>query len=154
MESQADAAPVEFGGITPILNVASLPVSLAFYIGQLGFELAWQAGSDFAQVGRGKVALMLCVGGQGRPGTWAYAGISDADAYYRELMSRGVAVRHPPTNYPWGARELQVQDPDGHVLRFGSDATDEPCGTWCDTDGRLWMPQADGSWQEVAAGAG
>ncbi|HSH17195.1 MAG TPA: VOC family protein [Verrucomicrobiae bacterium] len=37
-----------------------------------------------------------------------------------ELTARGVAIRHPPTNYPW-ALEMHVEDPDGNVIRFGSD---------------------------------
>ena len=57
-------------------------------------------------------------------------------------------MRHPPTNYPWGARELQVTDPDGHVLRFGSDAVPgEPLGDWLDGDGVRWVPQPDGTWR-------
>ena len=46
--------------------------------------------------------------------------------------------------------QLQVADPDGHVLRFGSDATDAPVGAWRDGQGRLWFPQSDGSWREEA----
>ncbi|HMI58717.1 MAG TPA: hypothetical protein VK511_11740, partial [Gemmatimonadaceae bacterium] len=57
-------------------------------------------------------------------------------------------LRFPPTNYPWGSRECQVSDPDGHVLRFGADLkTGEPMGAWMDGEGRKWMPKADGGWQ-------
>lgn len=136
-----------FGGVTPILRVSDIEVSLAFYIASLGFALQFREGQDFAAVFRGDVALMLCQGDQGKPGMWVYVGISDADAYHQELLMRGVAIRQPPTNYPWGAREMQVQDPDGHVLRFGSDATDEAIGPWRDGQGRVWLPQGDGVWK-------
>jgi uncharacterized glyoxalase superfamily protein PhnB len=35
----------------------------------------------------------------------------------------GAIIRQPPTNFPWGVREMNVEDPDGHRLRIGSDAT-------------------------------
>lgn len=137
---------LRFGGVTPILRVSDLAASLAYYIDQLGFEFRWRDGSNFAAVGRQDVNLMLCQGDQGQTGSWVYVGISDADAYHQELLARGVAIRHPPTNYPWLARELQVEDPDGHVLRFASEATDNHWGPFRDGEGRLWFPQADGGW--------
>lgn len=136
-----------FGGVTPILRVADLKASLAFYVDALGFTVDWSYLDGFAQVRRGAVALMLCEGDQGQSGTWVYCGVSDADAFYAELCAKQVAVRHPPTNYPWRARELQIADPDGHVLRFASDATDEPFGPWRDGSGTLWHPQPDGGWK-------
>jgi hypothetical protein len=43
-----------------------------------------------------------------------------------------------PTNHAW-ALEMQVLDPDGNVLRFGSDPKpDEPLGSWMDMEGKLW----------------
>ena len=111
---------VTFGRSTPIFRVADLDTSLAYYTGVLGFELDWRE-RGFAQVRRGEAPLMLGHGEQGHVGSWAYVGVSDADALHAELQHRGAIVRHPPTNYPWGARELQA---DVHVTetderRFG-----------------------------------
>jgi hypothetical protein len=36
------------------------------------------------------------------------------------LQLKGVTIRQAPTNYPWDL-EIHVEDPDGHVLRMGSD---------------------------------
>jgi predicted enzyme related to lactoylglutathione lyase len=36
------------------------------------------------------------------------------------LKARGVKILLEPTNFPW-ALEFQVEDPDGNVLRFGSE---------------------------------
>ncbi|HZF67112.1 MAG TPA: glyoxalase superfamily protein [Gemmatirosa sp.] len=155
--SERDPAPprgsdASVGCTTPILRVANLDASLAYYASALGFSLAWRHG-DFAQVARGEAALMLCEGDQGHPGTWVYVGVSDADALDRELRHRGAMIRSGPTNYPWGARELHVRDPDGHVLRFGSDAAPgAACGDWLDGTGRWWSPQPDGSWRQVERG--
>ena len=139
-------SPITFGRCTPILRIADLDTSLAYYTGVLGFHLEWRD-RGFAQVTRDEATLMLSQGDQGHPGCWVYVGVSDADALHAELQSRGALVRHPPSNYPWGARELHVTDPDGHVLRFGSEAVEgEPIGDWLDGDGVRWIPQADGSW--------
>jgi hypothetical protein len=39
---------------------------------------------------------------------------------YEEYTAKGATILHPPENYAW-ALEMRVGDPDGHVLRFGSD---------------------------------
>jgi|SRR5437879_10626387 len=39
--------------------------------------------------------------------------VRDVDATYRELVGRGVAVTQPPTDQPWGLREMYLSDPDG-----------------------------------------
>jgi catechol 2,3-dioxygenase-like lactoylglutathione lyase family enzyme len=134
------------GGATPILRVADLDASLRYYIDVLGFALQWRW-DPLASVVRGSASLMLSEGDQGQPGTWVWIGVSDADALHEELEARGALIRHPPTNYPW-ARELQVADPDGHVLRMGSDA-DAPTGEWLDGRGVRWAPQPDGTWKEA-----
>jgi catechol 2,3-dioxygenase-like lactoylglutathione lyase family enzyme len=140
---------VEFGGVTPIFRVASLDASLAYYLDVLGFSLQWRNGS-VASVRRGRASLMLSEGDQGHPGTWVWLAVSDADALHEELRGRGAVIRHPPTNYPWGSRELHVTDPDGHVLRLGSDnRAGEPIGEWLDGDGVRWLPQPDGSWRSA-----
>lgn len=36
------------------------------------------------------------------------------------VLRVGVPVRMPPTNYPW-ALEMHLEDPDGNVLRLGSE---------------------------------
>lgn len=145
--SAAPSAPVEFGGVTPILRVASLEASLAYYVEALGFEVQWRV-VGFASVRRGKASLMLCEDDQGHAGTWVWIGVEDADALQDELRARGAVIRHPPTNYPWGSRELHVTDPDGHVLRLGADLKEgEPFGEWIDGEGRRWLPEADGGWK-------
>jgi uncharacterized glyoxalase superfamily protein PhnB len=44
----------------------------------------------------------------------------DVDKLYKEFRSHKALIRMPPTDMPWGLRELHVSDPDGNVLRFGS----------------------------------
>ena len=138
--------PVHFGGETPILRVADFDASVSYYVGVLGFTLEWQHGK-FGAVRRDDASLMLCEGSQGNPGTWVWFAVGDADALHREYVASGARIRHEPRNFPWGSRELHVFDPDGHVLRLGSDADeDAPLGDWLDEDGVEWHPGPDGRW--------
>ena len=123
--TDADDAAVEC--IVPILRVASLPVSLRYYVEVLGFRPDWgnQDGSHMASVSRNGHAIMLCEGEQGQPGTWIWIGVEDIDPLCAEYRSRGARFLEGPTHYPW-AYEMRIVDPDGHVLRFGSEPRGRP----------------------------
>jgi catechol 2,3-dioxygenase-like lactoylglutathione lyase family enzyme len=139
---------VTFGGVTPILRISSMPASLDFYVNVLGFTVNWQY-PYFASVSRGKCNLFLSKGDQGHPGAWVWIGINDADAFHQELLDKGAKVRHPPTNYAW-ALEMQVEDPDGNILRLGSDPREgEPIGEWLDMNGARWLRAEDGEWRKA-----
>ena len=143
------AARPALGGIIPILRVRDLNESVAYYVNVLGFTHDWTDGT-VASVHRDRASAMLCEGDQGQPGTWLWISVSDVDALYAEFEQRGGRLRHPPTDYPWGSRECQITDPDGHVLRFGADVlAGEPAGPFRDGDGHLWFPDSTGGWRRA-----
>ena len=109
-----------FENSAPILRVEDMERSLHFYVGQLGFKNADWGGEDFTSVSRDRAGIYLCRGDQGRGGAWVWIGVEDARRLHDELKARGVVIRAPLTNRPW-ALEFQVEDPDGNVLRFGSE---------------------------------
>jgi catechol 2,3-dioxygenase-like lactoylglutathione lyase family enzyme len=128
------ATPNPFHHATPILRVRDLAASLDHYQRVLGFKLNWET-QHMVSVSRGDACLMLCHGHQGRPRTWVWIGVADADALEREYRASGAAIRLPPTNYTW-AYEMHVEDPDGHVIRLGSDPkADRPFSEWV-----TWYP--------------
>jgi catechol 2,3-dioxygenase-like lactoylglutathione lyase family enzyme len=118
----------EFEPPIPILNVRNVPASIAYYVDRLGFKKNWDSGSPptFASVSRGKACLFFCQDGQGHPGTWIWIPVDDVDALHAELKASGAIIRQEPTDFPWGNREMNVEDPDGHRIRFGSDSETEP----------------------------
>ena len=117
-------------GITPILRVQNLPVSLDYYVNVLGFKVDWQSPGIMAGISRDNCHIMLCEGDQGNPGTWVWIGVENVEPLFEEYTNKRAKVRHPPTNYPW-AYEMQIEDPDQHVLRFGSEPKeDQPFGEW------------------------
>jgi len=122
-----EMGPMKFRveNVTPILYVADMQASLAFYVDVLGFEKADWGDDNFTSVNRDNTGLYLCKGAQGLPGTWIWIGFGgDIFELHEQLRSKGVTIRLPPTNYSW-AYEMQVLDPDGHILRFGTDPDDK-----------------------------
>jgi catechol 2,3-dioxygenase-like lactoylglutathione lyase family enzyme len=106
----------------PIFTVASLPASQRYYRDALGFKLDWDHGDppDFGSVSRGDAMIFMCQGCQAPRGAWTMVFARDVDQLHRELVERQAIIKMPPTDMPWGLRELHVADPDGNVLRFGS----------------------------------
>jgi catechol 2,3-dioxygenase-like lactoylglutathione lyase family enzyme len=120
-----DTLSYRIENIIPILSVQDMSRSLAFYVDLLGFTNADWGDDNFTCVGRDKRSLYLCKGGQGSPGTWVWIGFDgDIFSLHQSLLLKGVTITLPPTNYSW-ALEMHVQDPDGHVLRFGTDPKDK-----------------------------
>ena len=146
----SDPTPsANFHPAAPILPVAGLAASLDYYVRVLGFTLDLQDAIGMASVSRERCTLMLCQGDQGHGGTWVWVGVADADALHDELTARGAVVRHPPTDYPW-AREMQIADPDGNVLRLGSDPrVGADPGEWLDMHGIRWAQDSFGIWQRA-----
>lgn len=119
-----------FTGATPILNVKSVTESAAYYVEKLGFNKDWEWGSppSFASISRNEVSLFLCEGAQGQAGTWVSIWVEDVDDLYAEYQERGATIIQPPTNFPWGCREMNVADLDGHRFRMAMGATAESDG--------------------------
>ena len=113
-----------FEGAEPILSVADMARSLRYYVDVLGFINADWGGTDFTRVSRDNAGIYLSQGDQGHPGTWVWLGVDDVESLYEEYTQTGASILHAPINYPW-AYEIKVHDPDGHVLRFGSEPRED-----------------------------
>jgi catechol 2,3-dioxygenase-like lactoylglutathione lyase family enzyme len=118
--SVATPVVIRLEGIQPILRVEDMQASLRFYVDVLGFNNAPWGTDDFTSINHPGGSIYLCRGDQGRGGAWLWMGVDDVEKLHGQLQSRGVRIRLGPTNYPW-ALEMHVEDPDGNVLRFGSD---------------------------------
>ena len=121
---EKDASRVYFENSQPILRVENMHSSLRFYVELLGFTKASWGSDDFTCVSRDHATIYLCRGDQGRGGAWVWVGVEAARKLHDEWQARGVAIRMPPRSYPW-ALEFQVEDPDGNVLRVGSEPREQ-----------------------------
>jgi catechol 2,3-dioxygenase-like lactoylglutathione lyase family enzyme len=107
--------------LVPILYVSDFARSMSYFTDKLGFKKLWDWGTPpgFGAVARDKIEIFLCLNGQGQPGTWMSIFVDDVDDLHAELAAKGAVIPVAPRNEPWGMREMHVECPDGHTLRFG-----------------------------------
>jgi catechol 2,3-dioxygenase-like lactoylglutathione lyase family enzyme len=114
----------------PVLAVKDVQTSLRFYQDKLGFKLDWGgdgATSHIASVSRDGHAIMLQKGEKGSP-TTVWIGGPGMLPLYEKCTTNGVTILQPPTNQHY-ALEMRLEDPDGHILWFGTEPrTDTPFG--------------------------
>lgn len=121
--------------MTPLLEVFDMPTSLAFYRDLLGFEVGERSGADdncgWVWLRLNDVNLMLNTAYEDdeRPPApdptrirahhdiALFFSCPDVDGTYRYLTERGLQMQ-PPTNAPYGMRQLYFTDPDGFNLCF------------------------------------
>ena len=117
-----------FDCLTPILHVKDVRASIDHYVNVLGFkkDWEWENPPTFASVSRDHVSIFFCQGAQGNAGTWMSIFVDDVDELHEEYKKSGATIRQPPTNFPWGMREMNIEDPDGHRLRMGTETHDPP----------------------------
>jgi predicted enzyme related to lactoylglutathione lyase len=120
--------------IAPYFIVDDIFESAEFYRDKLGFQFnrIWGEPPQFVIVYRDGAQIMLkSVGSQGhvRPNhhvnpdaCWdAYIRVTDADALYEELRSRGVKITREIENAPYNCRDFDIEDNSGYILCFGQD---------------------------------
>jgi predicted enzyme related to lactoylglutathione lyase len=119
-----------FTGISPVLLVADLDRSVAYYGERLGFSCeVYGDPPDFATAHRDEATILLALAEQSAKlipywkivdKMWnAYIRVDDVDAIYAEVQARGAGIDYTIYNAPHGFREFGVQDPDGHDIAFG-----------------------------------
>ena len=119
----------------PVLEVSDVRRSEAFYTEKLGFRChgTWGDPPDFCIVQRGKVTIMLDRSrDESSPPVnqyWAaYVYVADVEALHREFEAAGVPIVRGPEDMPYGCRDFDVRDPDGHLIGFGQDLDPTPAG--------------------------
>ncbi len=119
----------------PVLQVSDVAKSEAFYCEKLGFTShgTWGQGPDFAIVQLGTETIALDRSRDGGPVPlnqyWAaYVYVEDANALHDEFAGQGVDIARELENMPYGLRDFDVRDPDGHLIAFGHDLDAAPHG--------------------------
>lgn len=112
---------MNFEKSNPILFSKDVKESIKYYTEVLGFEHAWEWGdpTDFGGISKDDVEIFFCLNGQGSPGTWLAIIVDDVDAYYGLIKEKGAIILSPPESKEWNMREMIVQTPDQHIIRFG-----------------------------------
>jgi catechol 2,3-dioxygenase-like lactoylglutathione lyase family enzyme len=131
--------------LVPILNVSDIRASFAWFA-KLGWRKGFEWGDPptFGSVCSGHCEIFLCQGAQGGrghggvkatfgedgdetadKGVWMSIWVDDVDAVHRHCLEQGLEVAWPPTDMPWGVREMHLRHPDGHVFRIGRGTGDD-----------------------------
>ena len=124
--------------LNPILNVSDIEETFEWFQ-KLGWRKGWDWGDPptFGGVCSGECEIFLCLnaqGGRGRStaemtfgptgdetadkGVWMSIWVDDVDAVHERCVAQDLDVTWPPNDMPWGAREMHVRHPDGHVFRI------------------------------------
>ena len=114
---------MKFDKAIPILYSTDVSKSIAYFVEQLKFENKWEWDNPptFGGINRDKVEIFFCKDYQGGPGTWLAIVIDNVDEYYELIKDSGAKIISKPDTKEWGMREMLVECPDGHVIRFGHD---------------------------------
>ena len=110
--------------------VADVDRSVAFYVGQLGFELVEQMGAAFARVRQEDLSLWLSGptssaarpmrdGREPVPGGWNrfVIEVDDLATKFAEMTAAGVTFRSALVAGP-GGRQVIADDPDGNPIEL------------------------------------
>jgi catechol 2,3-dioxygenase-like lactoylglutathione lyase family enzyme len=49
-------------------------------------------------------------------GIYINVSVGDVDEYYKTVVDKGLKPSSEPRDWPWGAREFVIRDPDGYKL--------------------------------------
>jgi len=119
-----DSYPIKIKGMAPLLLVADLQRSIAFYETYLGFKLSFLYEDFYAGLSNGihELHLKLNYSGAGRTDkepdnidmTFTVAAIRP---FFEALSAAGVTITQPFREMPYGT-EFYIPDPDGHILAF------------------------------------
>ncbi|NER14228.1 hypothetical protein GWK08_12310 [Leptobacterium flavescens] len=125
--------------IAPYFIVENVPETVDFYVQKLGFSIDFLGDAPmFSIVSRGEVSLMfrqLKKAGMTRPNriphleagwhtdgaeAWdAYIWVENADALYKEFISKGISIIKTIGDTEYGNRDFEIEDNNGYILCFG-----------------------------------
>ena len=121
MPDRPTSDPKQFIQGAPVLHVADVRATAAYYRDTLGFKCDF-GDDEYSVVWRDNSAIHLARGDQRFPtGIHLFQWVRDVDAYYREIRDRGAAVLEGPMDRPYQIREFKVRDPNGIEIVFGQE---------------------------------
>jgi predicted enzyme related to lactoylglutathione lyase len=117
-------------GCSPVLLVADVERSTAYYRDRLGFTCeVYGDPPDFVVAKRDEATILmaLCEDPERIVPNWAivdkvwnvFIRVDDVEAFYAEVKERGAPIDYSLYDAPSGFREFGVQDPDGYDIAIG-----------------------------------
>ena len=79
----------------------------------------------------GEGAVVVMEGGAGDAAAHAVlVRVEDADAHHERALAAGARILNPPTDYPYGERQYNVEDIGGHRWTFSQSIADVDPADW------------------------
>jgi uncharacterized glyoxalase superfamily protein PhnB len=121
--------PTRLGHATPVLFVADVRASAAFYRDSLGFSIDFIHGEPpfYGSVSRDDVRLhlkfvhepVIVPGPHDRESfIMVFIDVAEVDALFDECVAAGVSIAQALQDEEWGGRDFVVRDPDGNMICF------------------------------------
>jgi len=113
--------------IAPQFLVDDLEKAIAYYRGELGFDVDFVYQSFYASVSRDGASIHLKRAAKTRSDRAhrknndhldAYIEVSNIDALFADLTARNANVTKGLEDQPWQCRDFWVEDIDGYILCF------------------------------------
>ena len=126
-----EPSTVSLCGAATVFVVQDVLRSVEHYRDVLGFRTEFTYGQPtfYAGVERGAVVIHLQAASETKrqPGQGAVnIFVTDVDALYQELKSRGAKTLNEPKDYAYGMRDFDIDDLDGNHLCFGMESKPQP----------------------------
>ena len=134
--------------VIPELVYEDVGEAVAWLCETFGFVVRWRAGSHRAQLALGDGAIVVAEQRRGtgwsdkldsaefrppRAGEVSHSvlvRVEDADAHHLQARRLGAQILHPPTDYPYGERQYEVEDLAGHRWTFSQSIADVSPEDW------------------------
>jgi hypothetical protein len=112
---------MKFGKAIPILYSTDITRSIEYFTRHLKFQHMWEYDKPptFGGVHMDDVEIFFCKDFQGSPGTWFCIVVDNVDEYYELIRDGEAKILSVPDTKEWNMREMLVECPDGHIIRFG-----------------------------------
>ena len=120
MPALPSSNPKQFVQGAPVLHVPDVVATAAFYPDVLGFTSDF-GDETYAVVWRDNSAIHFVRDEESPKGVHLFQWVKDIDAYYREIVGRGIDGATEPMDQPYGIREFGVRDINGVGIVFGQD---------------------------------
>jgi len=120
------SATIKLTSVAPVLRVAQLDRSIAYYRDRLGFEIEFEYEGSYASVVRDGCRIHLkcsppverdAAAFEAAEHIDVFFGVEGIEALASEMIASGASISVPLRQMPYG-KELYVRDPDGYVLGF------------------------------------
>lgn len=129
--------------VIPVLAYADVTEAADWLCNTFGFGVRLRIAEHRAQLVYGEGAVVVTDGG-GATGAAAthslLVRVEDADRHHEQAARSGARILNPPTDYPYGERQYNAEDPGGHRWTFSQSIADVDPASW---GGVLVVAEAD-----------